>query len=74
MRVQQERRWGINNKVFMENFAVACLSELSQVGAGLIDGIITSRMLSAAAMAAFGVAHPIFSILAIFTGLFSTGM
>ena len=74
MKPSTNNRWQIINKVFSDNFAVACLIELSQVGAGLIDGIVTSRMLSADAMAVFGIAQPIFSFLAIFFGLFATGM
>ena len=74
MKPSFNNRWQIVNKVFLDNFTVACLIELSQVGAGFIDGIITSRMLSGDAMASFGIAQPIFSFLAIFFGLFATGM
>ena len=67
-------RWNIINKIFMDNFLAASFIELSAVGSVLIDGIVVSRMMSAEAMAAFGIAYPIFSIIAIFFGLFATGM
>ena len=67
-------RWAIVDRMFLDNFMVAALIELSYVGAGLIDGIVVSRMLPDGAMAAFGVAQPIFSIIAIFSGLFAIGM
>ena len=67
-------RWNIINKIFMDNFLAASFIELSAVGSMLIDGIVVSRMMSAQAMASFGIAQPIFSIIAIFFGLFATGM
>ena len=70
----RSNRWAINDKVFMDNFIVLALIELSFVGASLIDGIVVSRFLEEDAMAAYGIAYPLFSIIAIFGGLFSTGM
>ena len=74
MRLENKRRWSISNKIFLDNFWVAVLMELSAVLSSLIDGLLTSRMLSADAMAAFGIAHPLYSIMGVFTGLFSVGM
>ena len=67
-------RWSLVNKVFLDNFLVSALMELSSVGAGFVDGVVISRMLPAKSMAAYGIAHPIFSLIAVFHGLFSTGM
>ena len=50
------------------------LIELAHIGAGLIDGLIASNFLDDQAMAALGIAHPIFSITGIFSGMFATGM
>lgn len=74
MKHKNKRRWSISNKVFLDNFWIAVLMELSAVLSALIDGMLTSRMLSADAMAAFGIAHPLYSIMGIFVGLFSAGM
>lgn len=74
MPAKQSNRWSIIRKMFMQNYVIACLIELSNVGAGLIDGIIASRMLGGSAMAAFGIAQPFFSLAAIFFGMFATGM
>ena len=50
------------------------LIELAHIGAGLIASLIASNFLDAQAMAALGIAHPIFSITGIFAGMFATGM
>ena len=71
---KRNNRWAINDKVFRDNFIVLALIELTFVGASLIDGIIVSRFLEKDAMAAYGIAYPLFSIIAISTGLFATGM
>ena len=70
----KNNRWAINDKIFRDNFVVLALIELTFVGASLIDGIVVSRYLEHEAMAAYGIAYPLFSIIAIFMGLFSTGM
>ena len=70
----KNNRWAINDKIFRDNFIVLALIELTFVGASLIDGIVVSRYLEHEAMAAYGIAYPLFSIIAIFMGLFSTGM
>lgn len=74
MKEPGNNRWAIVHKMFFDNFLVAVFIELSYVGAVLIDGIFVSRALTSADMAAFGVAQPVFSFLAIFYGLFATGM
>ena len=67
-------RWLVLDQSFFAMFITFSLIELANVGAGVIDGLIVSNCLDAEAMAAAGIAHPIFSISGIFGGLFATGM
>ena len=67
-------RWLVLDQSFFAMFITFSLIELANVGAGLIDGLIVSNFLDAEAMAAAGIAHPIFSISGIFGGMFATGM
>lgn len=67
-------RWLVLDQSFFTMFITFSLIELANVGAGLIDGLIVSNFLDAEAMAAAGIAHPIFSISGIFGGMFATGM
>lgn len=59
---------------FFAMFITFSMIELANVGAGLIDSLIVSNFLDAEAMAAAGIAHPIFSISGIFGGMFAMGM
>ena len=59
-------RWVVLDQSFFALFLTFSLIELSNVGAGLIDGLIVSNFLDAEAMAAAGIAYPIFSIAGIF--------
>ena len=54
-------------------FIAFSLIELTNVGAGLIDGLIVGRFFSADDLAAAGISHPIFSIAGIFGGMFAMG-
>lgn len=67
-------RWLVLDQSFLALFLTFSLIELSNVGAGLIDGLVVSNFLDAEAMAAVGVAYPIFSISGIFSGMIATGM
>ena len=67
-------RWGITDRMFFSLFLTGALIEFSQVGAGFIDGLIVSRYLGQDAMAAFGIAYPIYSILGVVSGLLAVGM
>ena len=60
--------------MFFSLFLTGALIEFSQVGAGFIDGLIVSRYLGQDAMAAFGIAYPIYSILGVVSGLLAVGM
>lgn len=66
--------WLVLDQTFFSLFKMFSLIELAHIGAGLIDGLIASNFLDAQAMAALGIAHPIFSITGIFAGMFATGM
>ena len=70
----KNNRWAITDKIFMDNFLAAAFVEFSTVSSTIIDGIVISRMLPGGSMAAYGIAYPIFSIIAIFFGLFAVGM
>ena len=67
-------RWLVLDQSFFAMFITFSMIELANVGSGLIDGLIVSNFLDAEAMAAAGIAHPIFSISGIFGGMFATGM
>lgn len=71
---QSSNRWLVLDQSFFTMFITFSLIELANVGAGLIDGLIVSHFLDAEAMAAAGIAHPIFSISGIFGGMFAAGM
>lgn len=66
--------WLVLDQSFFTMFLTFSLIEFTNVGAGLIDGLIVSNFLDTQAMAAAGIAHPIFSIAGIFGGMFATGM
>ena len=67
-------RWKVLNQSFYSMFITFSLIELTQVGAGLIDGLVVSNFLDTRSMAAAGIAHPIFSIAGIFGGMFAAGL
>ena len=67
-------RWKVLNQSFYSMFITFSLIELTNVGAGLIDGLVVSNFLDAQSMAASGIAHPIFSIAGVFGGMFAAGM
>lgn len=71
---KEANRWLILDQSFFAMFITFSMVELAVASADLVDGLIISNYLNAEAMAAMGVAHPIFSISGIFAGLFATGM
>ena len=74
MRLRKKRQTNILNKAFYSTVLTVALIEFSQVGAGLVDGAITSRMLGTDAMAAVGIGNPVFSIAGLFSGILAMGM
>ena len=71
---RKDNRWDVLNQSFFKLFITFALIQLTNVGAGLIDGLMVSNFLSPTAMAASGIGRPIFSIVGLFSGLFATGM
>ncbi len=64
----------ILSKMFFSAFLTTTVIEFTAVGAGLIDGLITTRMLGTVAMAAEGIVYPYYSIVGIISGLLAGGM
>ncbi len=62
------------NQSFLSLFITFILIELTTRGSGIIDGLFVSKYLNADAIAAVGIAKPIYPVIGIFTGLFSVGM
>lgn len=60
--------------MFFSLFLTGTLIEFSQVGAGFVDGLVISRFLGPAEMAAEGIVHPIYSVLGVISGLLAVGM
>lgn len=71
---KKDNRWAITSKMFFSLFLTGSIIEFSQVGSGLIDGLVISRFLGPEAMAAEGIVHPIYSILGVISGLLAVGM
>ena len=71
---KKNRRWEITDKMFFSLFLTGSIIEFSQVGSGFIDGLVISKFLGPAAMAAEGIVHPIYSIMGIISGLLAVGM
>ena len=74
LKKNRPNRWKVLDQTFFSMFITFSLIELTNVGAGLIDGLVVSNFLSAGSMAAAGIAHPVFSIAGIFGGMFAAGM
>ena len=70
----KRNRWSVINHSLFSLFIISSLVELGNIGAGLIDGLIVSRFYDPAALAAVGIASPMFFISCIVSGLFVGGM
>ena len=62
------------DKAFISLFITGMSIELSHVGAGLVDGMMVGSFLGPDALAAEGIAHPIYSIIGILSGMLFVGM
>lgn len=60
--------------MFWSAFITSAIIEFAAVGSGLIDGLVISKMLGPASMAAEGIAHPYFSISGVISGMLMVGM
>lgn len=69
-----KKRWLITDKMFFSLFLTGAFVTFSHTGAAFFDGLIVSRCLGSDAMAAEGIAAPIFTALSIFSVLLSMGM
>ena len=67
-------RWKLVDSMFWSLFITGAVIEFSDVGSAFIDGLVISRFFGSEAMAAQGVAHPIFSIVGVLSGLIAAGM
>ncbi|MBQ6594440.1 MAG: ATP-binding protein [Clostridia bacterium] len=74
LRGKRSDRWKVLDQSFFSLFITFSLIELTNTGAGLIDGLIVSNFLNTDSMAAAGIVKPIFSISGIFGGMLATGM
>ena len=72
--IKKNRRWLVNDQNFFSLFMTFSLIELANIGSGIIDGLIVSRFFDSNALAAVGLANPMFSICGIVSGLLATGM
>ncbi len=71
---RRKRNWSITDRMCFSLFLTGTIIEFSQVGAGFIDGLTISRFMGSMEMAAEGIAHPLFSILGIVSGLIAVSM
>lgn len=60
-------------KVFLGSLSIMILSTLTAILGMLIDGVIIRKCLGAEAMAAYGIASPVFILLSAISGIFSSG-
>lgn len=74
LKKKKNNRWIITDKMFVSLFITGTIIQLSHVGAAFIDGLIIGRFLGSAALAAQGIANPIYSIVGIISGLLAVGM
>ena len=74
LNLKRPERWKVLDQAFFSMFITFSLIELTNVSAGLIDGLVVSNFLNTQSMAATGIARPIFSISGIFGGMLAVGM
>jgi cystathionine beta-lyase len=72
--IRKNQRWLVNDQTFFSLFMTFSLIELANIGSGIIDGLIVSRFFDSNALAAVGLANPMFSICGIVSGLLATGI
>lgn len=71
---KRRNRWAIANKMFLAAFFTGVVIEFATVGTTFIDGLVVSRLLGADAMAAVGLARPLFSVIGIVSGMLASGV
>ena len=70
---KRRNRWAIADRMFLAAFFTGVVIEFATVGVTFIDGLVVSRLLGSDAMAAVGIARPLFSIIGIVSGLLASG-
>lgn len=60
--------------MFISALVTTALMEFSQVGVGLVDGIITAKFLGTNEIAAVGLSFPYFGICGVASGCFAAGL
>lgn len=71
---KKANRWTLVDQSFLSLFITFSLIELTNIGSGIIDGLVVSNFYDTDSLAAVGIASPMFSISGIISGLFATGM
>lgn len=71
---KKANRWALVDQSFLSLFITFSLIELTNIGSGIIDGLVVSNFFDPDSLAAVGIASPMFSISGIISGLFATGM
>ena len=69
-----KKRWAMVEQSFLSLFVTFSVIELTNRGAGVIDGLFVSNFLDSYAIASVGVVKSIFSLTGIISGLLSVGM
>ena len=67
-------RWKLVDGMFASLAVTGAVIEFSHLGSAFIDGLVISRFLGPEAMAAQGIAQPIFSLVGVGSGLIGVGM
>ena len=70
---KKANRWTLVDQSFLSLFITFSLIELTNIGSGIIDGLVVSNFYDTDSLAAVGIASPMFSISGIISGLFATG-
>lgn len=70
----KSNRWAIIDQTFLSLMITCSMIELTNRGAGIIDGLFVSNFMDAKAIASVGVVKSIFSLTGIISGLLSVGM
>ena len=71
---EKNNRWAIIDQTFLSLMITCFMIELTNRGAGIVDGLFVSNFMDAKAIASVGVVKSIFSLTGTISGLLSVGM
>lgn len=71
---EKNNRWAIIDQTFLSLLMTFAMIELTNRGAGIVDGLFVSNFMDAKAIASVGVVKSIFSLTGIVSGILSVGM